>query len=64
VLEAQLTSEAIRAAERLGRKRGQVVDVIGLSRVEQWLEQRVGEDGVVKDLLQSVQRLFATRVLE
>jgi hypothetical protein len=43
---------------------GQVVDVIGLSRAEQWLEQRVGEDGVVKDLLQSVQRLFATRVLE
>ena len=62
--EAQLAGEAVRAAERLGRERREVVDVLGLPRAEQGLEQRVGQHAVVEGLLQPVQRLLPARVLE
>ena len=36
----------------------------GLPFTEQWPEERIGEDAVVKDLLEAVQRLLASSMLE
>jgi hypothetical protein len=44
VVEAQLAREAVRAAERLSREPGQVLDVVRLPLPEQRLEQRIGEN--------------------
>ena len=62
--EAQLAREPTRTTEGLGRERGEVVDVIGTSGAEQRLQERIGEDAVVEDLLEAVQRLLPTGMLE
>jgi hypothetical protein len=64
VAEAQLAREPIRTAEGLGRECGQVVDVIGPSGAEERLQERVGEDAVVKELLEAVERFFAAGMFE
>ena len=58
--ETQLAGEPVRAAEGLGGEGGQVVDVLGPAGAEERLEQRVGQDAVVEDLLEAVQPLLAT----
>jgi hypothetical protein len=40
------------------------VDVIWLSRAEQRLQQRVGEDAVIEDLLETVKRLLTACMFE
>ena len=63
VAEAQLPRKAVRAAERLGRKRGQAVHVVRSALAEQRLQDRIGHDLAVEDLIEAVDRLFTARVL-
>jgi hypothetical protein len=62
MVEAQLTAEAVRPTERLGRERGQVIDVLGPSRTEQRLEHGIRKDAAVEQILKTVNRFLATGV--
>jgi hypothetical protein len=63
VREAQLTREAVRAAEGLGRKRRQVIDVLRLTFAEERFEQRIGKHSAVEDILEAMNRLLATSMV-
>jgi hypothetical protein len=58
--EAELAGEALGAAEGLGGEGGDVVDMLGLSATEEWLQERIGQDAVVESGLESMQGFFAT----
>ena len=62
VSEPELAAEAVRPTERLGRERGQVIDVLGLSRSEQGLEHRISQDARIKGVLEPVETLLAASV--
>jgi hypothetical protein len=59
------TAEAVRPTEGLGRKRSQVIDVLGATRTERRLEHRVGQDAAMERILEAVDRfltgMFAAR---
>jgi hypothetical protein len=63
MLEPEFTGEAVGTAEGLAGERGQMVDVQGIARTEEGLEQWISEDAGVEDVLQVVQRLVAARML-
>jgi hypothetical protein len=41
-----------------------VIDMLGLTVAEQWLQQRVSQDAVVEELLEAMESLLAASVLE
>jgi hypothetical protein len=62
VRESEFFSEFRWSAERLSRESCQMIDVGGASPAEERLQQRVGEDARVEDVLQAVQLLFTPGV--
>jgi hypothetical protein len=63
VLKAKVAREAVGPAERFGREPGQVLDVMRSPLREQGLQQRIGDDLGVEQLLKPVQRLLASGML-
>lgn len=63
VPKAKLLCETRWAAERLGRKPGQMIDVSRYAVCEEVLEDRVGERLGVKELLEPMQALIAASML-
>ena len=57
--EAELSSEAVGAAEGLGGEGGQVIDVFRLACPEERLEEGILEDAAVERVLEAVQRRLA-----
>jgi hypothetical protein len=58
--ESDLCGEAVWTTERLGGESGQMIDVLWLTRSEQWLEQWILEDAGVEGVFEAVERLFTT----
>jgi len=63
VIEAQLASESVRPTERRRSEPGQVIDMLGPALGEQGLQQRIGEDLRVEQLLEAVQCLLSAGVI-
>jgi hypothetical protein len=64
VLKTELTREAVRATEALGREHRHVIDVLRLALAEQRLQQRIAQNTVVEQLLQTMEALLAASMLK
>jgi hypothetical protein len=53
--ESEFSAEAVRTTEWLGGEGGQVIDVLGLARSEEGLEQRIFEDAALERVLKAMQ---------
>ena len=58
----KLLGEAVGTAEGLSGEGGQVIDVLGLARSEEWLKKRIFEGAAVERLFEAMKGLFVDSV--
>ena len=58
--KSELPAKSVRATEGFGGKCGQMIDMLGLARPNEWLEQRILQNTGIEGVFKSVQRLFTT----
>ena len=58
--KSKLPAKSVRATEGFDGKCGQMIDMLGLARPKEWLEQRILQNTGIEGVFKSVQRLFTT----